>query len=340
MERVLESDHYILGKEVDALEKEVAEFAGMSYGIGVANGTDAITLALLYIRYNRSVHKDGALVATVANSAPATVVAIRRAGCIPVFVDVLSNGLMDPADLKRKMHGKIMAVVPVHLYGQIADMWEIDEICKQYDTPIVEDAAQALGSLNEFKSDRLKARCVSFYPTKNLGAIGDGGMILTDNKFVDTIVRSLRNYGMDGTGNVLLHRGFNSRLDELQAAILRERLKDLLMYSYQRQTIAAKYFQMLHPMAVHRTFSNQENYHLFTIKHPNRRHLQDVLKGKKIETKVHYPVPAHKYTTEHMYVTLPETERHCAEVLSLPLWPGMETADIVRVCKVVNESYA
>lgn len=337
IKRVLDSGSFILGKEVEALEREVAEFAGMRFGIGVANGTDAITLALLQLRSNTSIHKDRALVATVANSAPATVVAIRRAGCMPVFVDVLKNGLMNPEDLARKIHLKILAVVPVHLYGQIANMWEIDEICKQYDTAIVEDAAQALGSLNEFESDRLKARCVSFYPTKNLGAIGDGGMVLTNDKYVNWIVRRLRNYGLDDFGNVLLHNGFNSRLDELQAAILRERLKDLPLYNFERQNLAFNYFQLLNKSVLHRAFSQYENYHLFTITHNNRNWLKEKLEARGIETKIHYPVAANTYKTEHMYSSLPETKQHCESVLSLPLWPGMSIKEVSRVCWAVNE---
>jgi len=338
MNRVLASGSFILGNEGRALEEEVAKYVWIDYGIGVANGTDAITLALLYIRHHKSIYADGALVATVANSAPATAVAIRRAGCCPVYVDVLPNGLMDPDDLRRKLHKKIIAVVPVHLYGQIANLEAIDEACDRYDTPIVEDAAQAMGSDLSFRSKREILKCVSFYPTKNLGALGDGGMILTNSPYADLVLRHLRNYGLDRDGNIVIRRGFNSRLDELQAAILRERLKDLDLYNFQRQQIAKKYFQMLHPQVLHREFNSLENYHLFTIRHPNRPWLQDQLLKAGIETKIHYKHPAHKYFIEDMYITLPETQRHCSEVLSLPLWPGMDTTDIVRVCSAVNSN--
>lgn len=337
--RVLDSGHYILGPEVEALEWEVSAEMGMRYGVGVANGTDAITLALLALKHQKSIiNSHQALVATVANSAPPTVVAIRRAGCTPVFIDVLPNGLMDPADLSAKMRREIMAVVPVHLYGQSAQMLAISSVCERFSTPIIEDAAQAIGTFIEHKSKFLFARCVSFYPTKNLGAIGDGGMILTDNYYVKEVIKRLRVYGLNETGNVALPNGFNSRLDELQAAILRERLKDMRIFQSIRRAIATEYFEMLNPVILHRTYNQNENYHLFTIRYGNRNYLQEQLKDKGIETKVHYPVPAHQYHIEGMYVFLPETVALCREVLSLPLWPGMTPENVRTVCKAVNES--
>lgn len=336
VKRVVDSGSYILGTEGKQLEKEISAFTGMKWAISVANGTDALILALLYLRHMHPTLRGEGLVATVANSAPATVAAIRRAGFAPVFIDVLPSGLMDPKDLKKKLHGKIMAVVPVHLYGQIADMKAIDELCQRYETAIIEDAAQSLGSADKFKSPRVLAKCVSFYPTKNLGALGDGGMVLTDIDYVNTIIRSLRNYGMDEFGRVVIQNGFNSRLDEIQAAILREKLNNLNQVNYQRSMLAAHYCGSLVNKVQHREYDITQNYHLFTIRHPYRAQIIQALKHEGIETKIHYPYPAHKYPADESYVYLPKTVRHCETVLSLPLWPGMTTMEVEKVSEIVN----
>ena len=331
--RVLDSGRFILGPEVEAFESEIAQYLGSKYAISCANGTDALILSLLAAQ--RYTTKRGVL--TVANSAPPTVAAIYRANCYPTYIDVLPNGLIDHTKIDKYTANETLAIIPVDLYGQVHKferiVWEDLETFPL----VIEDGAQAMGS-KQFTLSNAWSKCISFYPTKNLGALGDGGMIVTNDENLDNHARRLRIYG-SCNNKINYENGFNSRLDELQAAILRVRLKYLDANNKRRQELAKLYTVLLPEILKHREYRDDENYHLFTIRTPNRKALQEYLESKNIETMIHYRFPAYKYgiaNHEMNYSYLQETENFCNEVLSLPMWPGLTTGEVSRVCYEIS----
>jgi dTDP-4-amino-4,6-dideoxygalactose transaminase len=340
IKRVLDNGVFINGPEVQKLEERFGkEFNG--YGVSCANGTDAITLSLLAL--SKFADHNQNEVITVANSAPATVAAICNAGLRPVFVDITPNGLMDLQKACLLFNQNTLALLPVHLYGQILDLTPIQSMAMEAGIFILEDAAQAYGSQGLKHSPFTK--CISFYPTKNLGALGDGGMVVTGAVSLANIIHKLKNYGLNPERCITEANGFNSRLDEMQAAILNVKLERFEINQAARRALAQMYFNLLPTEVLHRDFHYGENYHLFTIRVEHRPQLRTYLSEQGIDTMIHYPVPACDYATmkyqrnEPFPPDLTETRKFCNEVLSLPLWPGMTMEEVVYICNAINDFY-
>jgi len=338
IDRVLESGWYILGEEVETFEREFAAWLGAAHAVGVANGTDAIELAL-----RAAGIQQGDKVATVSHTAVATVAAIRRCGALPVFVDVDPGYYtMSPSSLEAALDlvPDIKAVVIVHLYGQMADIPVILEIAKRHDLIVIEDCAQAHGAaLDDRKAGtRGDFGCFSFYPTKNLGALGDGGAVVTDNAVAAEKLCALRQYGWD-EGRSSQIEGVNSRLDELQAAVLRERLKYLDADNAARRGIAAAYRSGLQACSGIGLPSEREGYehvyHQFVIRCKNRKAVVEALAQSRIGYAIHYPQPVHRQAAyadaRFTPVSLKHTEEVVTGILSLPMYPELSLSDVDRV---------
>jgi len=341
IERVLTSGWFILGEEVRAFEEEFASYLGVSHAVGVGSGTEALHLALLACGVG-----PGDEVITVSHTAVATVAAIELAGAKPVFVDIdPATYTMDPSQLESKVGSATKVILPVHLYGQVADMDPVLAMASQRGLKVVEDAAQAHGA--EYKGRKAGSlgdlACFSFYPTKNLGAFGDGGMIVTSDATLAERLTLLRQYGW-AERYVSSIKGLNSRLDELQAAILRVKLRWLDEWNATRRKFAALYDRRLRDKGVTIPVEREHGkhcYHLYVIRSKHRDELQKFLRDNGVGAIVHYPVPAHLQeayrdlgTSEG---TLPVTERCAREVLSLPVAPELHEEQIETVCDLVAE---
>jgi len=347
-QRVYEKGRFILGEEVSTFEKEFSHYCGVRYGVGVGSGTDALYLALKAASIG-----EGDEVVTVANSFIATALAISFTGATPLFVDIdPKTYTMDPNCLelllkRRKAKGsgrKIKAVLPVHLYGHPAEMDSILEIANHYDLIVIEDACQAHGA--KYGRKRVGSfgvmGCFSFYPTKNLGGYGDGGMVVTDHKKYDQRLRLLRCYGEREKYQHIL-KGHNSRLDEIQAALLRIKLKYLDHWNEERRRKAKLYTQMLSPLGVVCPTEKKgvrHVFHLYTIKMKKRDSLQAFLKKKGIETLIHYPtpIPLQKAYHELGYrrEDLPLTNLCSRKILSLPFFPEIRGYEMEEVAEGIR----
>lgn len=343
--RVLESGWYILGQEVAAFESEFAAYIGVAHGVGVGNGTDALALALRAVGV-----APGDLVATVSHTAVATVAAIEMVGARPLLVDIEPETFtMDPASLERALReapGRVAAVVPVHLYGQAADLAAIARLAGRHGAALVEDCAQAHGAMLDGR--RLgtfgDAACFSLYPTKNLGALGDGGIVVTKDEAVAARLRELREYGW--RERYVSHvAGVNSRLDELQAAILRAKLPALDRENARRAEIAAGYDAGLAgsglALPVRRPGASHV-FHQYVVRAPARDALRERLRAAGIGTNIHYPVPVHLQPAYRGRVLLapgglPASEAAAREVLSLPMYPQLDDDAVRRVTAVLRE---
>lgn len=342
MRRVYESGWFILGPEVERFEEEFAHYAGTQFAVGVANGTDAIELAL-----RAGDIGPGDEVITVSHTAVPTVCAIERTGATPVLIEIdPATYTMDPAALRAAITSRTRAVVPVHLYGQAADMTAISAIAEQYGLLVVEDCAQAHGALHAGRMVGAFGQLAtySFYPTKNLGALGDGGAVVTSDAALADRLRRLRNYGQSSK-YVNAERGINSRLDELQAAILRAKLDHLDRHNAERRTIASWYDERLSELIRPRVApANHHVYHLYVIRHPNRDRIQERLASRGIGALIHYPIPVHQQSAyaDLGYPTgsLPVTEEVAREILSLPLYIGLSKENVMQVCDHVESSVA
>jgi dTDP-4-amino-4,6-dideoxygalactose transaminase len=341
--RVLSSGWYILGSEVRAFEQEFSTSQGLGPSVGVANGTDSLILALKALDI-----QPGDRVATVSLTAVATAAAVVLAGAEPVFVDVEPGTLtMDPVSLEAalKTIPRIRAVLLVHLYGTPADLLAIGELAKQHDAVLIEDCAQAHGaSLNGRPVGSFgDAASFSFYPTKNLGAFGDGGLVACRDPVVAERIRGLRQYGWRGSRESS-EVGMNSRLDELHAAMLRYRLPLLAEQNARRLAIAALYRDGLAGLDLVLPGARDgavAAVHQFVLRTPRRDDLAAHLKGLGVGTNIHYPSPAHSQPAyAGRYATapggLPVTERAAAEVLSLPMFPELTDSDAQRVIAAVS----
>lgn len=341
IKRVLLSGQYILGPELEAFEKEFSAWLGTAGAVGVANGTDAIELALLAAGIG-----PGDKVITVANTVTATVSAIVATGARPVFADIEPGTmLLDVAALETMLaklrDPKIKAVVPVHLYGQAVDMPRLMDLAGRHHLFVLEDCAQAHGSLvgGRMAGTWGQLASFSFYPTKNLGALGDAGAVTGRDSALLGQVKLLRQYGWRKRYVSDLH-GRNSRLDELQAAILRVRLTRLETENKRRHEIAGQYLAALQEaplklpvIAAGRTHT----WHQFVVRTPKRDALQAHLAKQDILGGVLYPMPIHRQPAYHdASLLLPQTEQACAEVLSLPLHPGLSDDDVARVIGAVK----
>lgn len=332
---VLTSNRYILGPEVEAFEREFAEYIGVAHGIGVANGTDAIEIAIRALGIGV-----GDEVITVSHTAVATVAAIESAGAIPVLVDVDPKFYtLDSAQLEAVVTPRTRAVIAVHVYGQPADLDAIGAFCRARDITLIEDVAQAHGA--RWKGKRLgsfgKVSCYSCYPTKNLGAIGDGGIITTDDALLSKRMRMLREYGWEQR-YISDIPGRNSRLDEIQAAILRVKLRTLDADNERRRAIAAVYSDALRGTALvlPEIRSGAEHaFHLYVVKTDRRAEVIAQLKRRDIHPGIHYPVPVHRQAAYSGRVrTAPSmrvTETLSEVVLSLPMYPELKDKEVKAV---------
>ena len=335
--RVLESGWYILGNEVSEFERKFAGWCGCSHAIGVANGTDAVELALRSV----GVH-DGDCVVTVSNTANATVSAIERIGAVPAFADVREDTYtMNPDSLSRVLARRnAKAVVPVHLYGHPADMPAICSIARSAGAAVVEDCAQAHGaSINGEKVGTFgDAAAFSFYPTKNLGALGDAGAVTTNDEELAAMVRTLGNYG-SSRKYVFDYQGRNSRMDEVQAAILDAKLKDLDAGNLRRKEIAAIYINKVkHPDIVIPQCQRDSVWHIFPVLCSRRDELQHFLLDHGVETQIHYPIPPHQQQgyKEWNLLSFPVTERIHREELSIPCNPVITKEEADYVADLLN----
>jgi len=344
MEAVLRSQQFVLGKEGAALEEEVARLCGVSYGVGVASGTDALILALRACGV-----RAGDEVVLPPFTFVATGSAVSALGAKPVFADI-SPGTwnIDPGELRRHITPRTRAVVVVHLYGLAADMDPILAGARERGIPVIEDNAQAIGAA--YKGRRTGSlgdvACLSFYPTKNLGAYGDAGMIVTNSSEMNSRLRTLRNHGQ-AAKYVSMEPGWNSRLDELQAAILRVKLRHLAEWQRARQAHAEEYTSLLQAISQVTTPvappSCEHVFHQYTIRTKRRDDLQRFLAERKIGSTVYYPVPLH---LQPLYASLghkegdfPAAESAAREVLSLPMYPELNSDQIARVAGTVAEFF-
>ena len=346
--RTLRSGRYIMGNEVVEFERRFAEYTGPRYAIGVASGTDAIHLSLRALGVG-----PGDDVLTVANVSAPTVCAILATGARPVLIDIDPKTFnMDPNRLadylnKSSHRNQIKAIVPVHLYGRSAEMKSIMEIANQFEIKVVEDASQAHGATTgESKAGTIgEIGCFSLYPTKNLGACGDAGVIVTNDPLVAEKLQMLRNYGERSRyDNSLI--GFNSRLDEIQASLLNVKLKHLTRWTERRRQIACKYNQSLGKLGINTPGDSIENlaghvYHLYVIQVANRERFQSDLMQLGVGTAVHYPKPIHhQLAFQGVCVTdgaLGVTEQACRTVVSLPLYPEMTDEAVEMVCDSISQ---
>jgi dTDP-4-amino-4,6-dideoxygalactose transaminase len=341
VERVFTRGWYVLGPEVEAFETEFAAFLGIDHAVGVANGTDAIELSLRAAGIG-----PGDEVITVAHTAVATACGIERAGARPVFVDIRPDDYtIDPRAMPAAVTPRTRAIVAVHLYGQPARLKELRATADRLGLLLIEDCAQAHGAryANRHVGTFGHIAAFSFYPTKNLGAFGDGGAVVTNDTALAERVRRLRNYGQSDRYRHDLVGGFNSRLDELQAALLRVALRRLDEAIAERKVLADRYLSRLRVPALPCSMPGTEHaYHLFVVRHPDREHFRDELQRRGVETLVHYPIPVHlQRAYEHLGGQpgdLPETERAAREVVSLPLFPGMTSEQQDAAIVAVNEA--
>lgn len=340
--RTLGSGWYILGAEVAAFETEFAAYLGTDYAVGVASGTDGLRLAMRACGIG-----PGDLVFTVAHTAVATVAAIDMAGAIPVYVDINPQTFtMDPQKLEEAIAdappGTPKAVLPVHLYGHPADLTAIAEICRERGLRLLEDCSQAHGAAwNGQKAGTWGDMAVfSCYPTKNLGALGDAGIVATGDPKLNTEMRLLREYGWRER-YISTIPGENSRLDEIQAAILRVKLNYLDADNVRRIAAAARYDTLLAGADVRLPVVHREAgsvFHQYVIRSERRDALREYLKSQNISTLIHYPVPIHQQPAYAHFARgpLPETEAAAREVLSLPLYPEISEDDVCRTASAVR----
>jgi dTDP-4-amino-4,6-dideoxygalactose transaminase len=338
VERIFSRGSFILGEEVEALEKDFARYCGVAHAVGVANGTDAIALVLKALGIG-----PGHEVITAPNSFVATAGAIRQAGARPVFVDVRDDFNLDPTRLESAITPNTRALMPVHLTGQCADMDPILEIAKRHGLPVIEDAAQSVGGRYRGRTAGSfgAAACFSFHPLKNLNAAGDAGIITTDDAALASQLRQLRNHGLKSR-NEVAQWGFNSRLDALQAALLRHRLQGLGEVVSKRRRLADRYRTALRGVELPVVHPNAEHvYHLFVVQTDRRDDLQRFLSERGIETKIHYPIPIHLQAAARELGlglgSFPVAEAQAGRILSLPIHQFLTDSQADWVARSVGE---
>ena len=329
---------YILGEEVSNFEAEFAAYNGARHCVTVANGTDALTLALKAVGVRQSDK-----VVLVANAGFYGSTAVHAVGAEPLYVDVSCTFRnMDPRELAKTLESTcVSAVVVTHLYGQAAEIESIVAVCHKHKIPLIEDCAQAHGAIvNERKVGSFgTVGCFSFYPTKNLGALGDGGAVITNEDSVAKSLRELRQYGWDKKYRVALVGGQNSRLDEIQAAILRKKLTLLDGWNEERRQIARGYTAALAKYVETPAITESSVAHLYVIQSDKRDLLKEHLTSAGIATDIHYPIPDHQQPAYGSDVILPNTECLARTCLSLPCYPGMPQQQVDRVIEQVCEFF-
>jgi dTDP-4-amino-4,6-dideoxygalactose transaminase len=343
--RVFDRGRFILGESGLEIERELAKYCGVGHGVAVASGTEALWLALEALGVC-----PGDEVVTVSNTCAPTIAAVLQAGATPVLVDVDPKTMtMDPAHAEAALTPRSRCLLPVHLYGQCADMEALRDLSERRGLLLLEDCAQAHGA--EWGGRRAgsmgDAGSFSFYPTKNLWALGDGGMVVTDDPAVAKRLRLLRNYGYEEPNRSVL-RGYNSRLDEVQAAVLLAGLPRLDAWNDRRRSIAARYTAAFKGSLVTppvEVAGSRHAYHLYVVRSSERERVREMLRVHGIETMVHYPVPVHRQEGYANMVRigpggLATTERFASEVLSLPLYPELTDREVSRVVDAVMAAVA
>jgi len=342
IERVMASQQFVLGREGAALEEEIAKLSGVAHGVGLASGTDALILSLRACGV-----QPGDEVLLPPFTFVATGSAVSALGAKPVFADIRPDTYnIDASELERRVTPRTRAIVVVHLYGLAADMDPIMAFAKTHNLPVIEDNAQAIGASYKGRPTGSigDAACISFYPTKNLGAYGDAGMVVTNSPQIAERIRTLRNHGQSAK-YFSSEPGWNSRLDEMQAAILRVKLRHLSNWQRARHSNAAEYTRLLNqipgvmPPIIPDGFEHV--FHQYTIRVERRDALQQFLSARKIGSTVYYPYPLH---LQPLYASLghkpgdfPHAERAAQEVLSLPMYPELSKERIARVVDAIAE---
>lgn len=340
--KVIDNTSFILGPQVREFEEKFAEFSQAKHAVGVASGTDAILLSVKALGIG-----PGDEVITAANTFIASVLGISYAGATPVLVDndPLSYNI-DPSKIEASITPRTKAIMPVHLYGQMADMDAVMEIAKKHDLRVIEDGCQAHGA--EYKGHRAGSigdiSCFSFYPGKNLGAYGDGGMVVTNDEDLCQEVYMLRDYGQSKKYHHEM-KGFNSRLDSIQAAVLLAKLPHLDRWNDARRKLARMYNELLSdtdvviPVEIE---GCRHIYHLYVIRTKRRDEMLEFLKSKEIFCGIHYPIPIHRQNAykEYRKSDLPVTERYAQEVLSLPMFPELTEEQIIYIVGNIKEFFS
>lgn len=344
IEAVCESQALCLGPAVDKFEKEVAQYCGVKYALGVSSGSDALLVALMSLGI-----EPGDEVIVPSFTFVATTGAVARVGAVPVFVDIDEDSFnIDPAKIEEKITSKTKAIIPVHLFGQVAQMKPIIEIANKYGLAVVEDAAQSIGA----KQDGISCGnfgdfgCYSFYPTKNLGAFGDGGLLVTNDENLYDIAKMIRNHGQSATYEYQLIGG-NFRLDGIQGAVLSVKLKHLDNWSQKRRDNAAVYDKAFANIDDIKTPMIEQNnysiYNQYTIRTSRRDELKQFLQENGVGCAVYYPYPLHlqKCFAKLGYKQgdLPNTDKACLEVLSLPIAPELSGEQLDYVVKTVRRFF-
>lgn len=336
---ILESSHYVLGSKVSEFEHKVAEFHGVREAIGVASGTDALHLAMDALGIG-----EGDEVITSPFTFFATAEAILYTGATPVFADIEPDTMnIDPQRIEDHITSRTKAIIPVHIFGHPCSMKEIIRIAKRNKLKVIEDCAQAYGARIDGRivGSIGDAGCFSFYPSKNLGGYGDGGMVTVDNSRTAGLIRELRNHGSKGAYR---HKrvGYNSRLDEIQAGILLVKFRRITGYNDLRRRHAVTYNELLGEIVrcpVEKSGAHHV-YHQYTITSEKRERIQQALREQGISSVVYYPVPLHLQQAMkflgYRKGDFPVAERAAREVLSLPMYPELEEADILRICQTIR----
>ena len=346
--RVIDSGWYVLGKEVAEFEEEFADYCETKYCLGVANGLDALVLILrAYIELG--VMQKGDEVIVPSNTYIASILAISENGLTPILVEAdIGSFNLDPKLIEQAITEKTKAILTVHLYGQVTNMDEINTISKMHNLKVIEDCAQAHGALYTDKNGRSKkvgslgdAAGFSFYPGKNLGALGDGGAVTTDDSELANTVAALRNYGSHEKYKNQ-YKGMNSRLDEIQAAMLRVKLRYLGTEITARQAVAKAYLEGINNPLVELPIVEDASahvWHLFVIKTNQRESLANYLTDNGVQSLIHYPIPPHKQGAYQEWgnISFPISERIHEQVLSLPISPILSSDEIDTVINLVND---
>jgi dTDP-4-amino-4,6-dideoxygalactose transaminase len=342
--QALDDSHFILGKNVSKFEDEFASYCGTAHCIGTANGLDALTLILKgYIQLGKL--KKGDKVIVPANTFIATILSVLHAELIPVFVEPNSETYnLSSENIKEHLQDDVKAIIMVHLYGQLADVEGLSQFAETHNLFLIEDAAQAHGAISSLKQRKAgnlsHAAAFSFYPSKNLGALGDGGAVTTNDSDLNEAVRLLRNYGSkEKYQNKII--GFNSRLDDMQAAFLSVKLKALDADNQRRRAIAKKYLEGIQNSKLKLPFYNNSDNHAFyafVVEVTDRAEFIEFLDKNNIQSLIHYPIPPHqqKALSQFSYLNLPVTEKIHKRIISLPISPVMTDNEVQTVIDVLN----
>ncbi len=339
VQRVIRSGWYVLGEEVRTFEQRFANYCEADHCVGVANGLDALQLILQAYDFPQ-----GSEVIVPTNTYIASVLSVSFLGLTPIWVEPdASTMLLDPTLIEEKITGKTVAIMPVHLYGRSCDMTAILKVAQRHGLKVITDAAQAHGASHQGSRSAIlgDASAFSFYPTKNLGALGDAGAVVTSDEALADKIRHLRNYG-SRKKYVNEYQGVNSRLDEIQAAVLNVKLPTLDAENQRRRQIAKRYLAEIKLANLALPPADQPNedvWHLFVVRHPKREEFIKYLEDNGIQTNIHYPLPIHHQNAyrEYRHLSLPITEQIHREVVSLPLNTVLTDAEVGRIISTINQ---